>query len=242
MLNGLYSAASALNAAEVRHEAIANNLANVSTPGYRRQFVVLESNVGQQLPGGAAGSLGMHGPNVAEVVHSFEPGEYKFTDSPLDLAIAGDGFFVVESPAGRLYTRNGAFTLDENRTLVTHSGMPVLGQGGPITLPPGSDIIVQEDGTILVDGTEVGRLQIVSFQDPSKLQPAGTTLFQAPPEAGMETVTEPVIRQGYREMSNVNPVSELVNLIVSARHHEAAQRALKAISEAIAQKTNPMNT
>ncbi len=241
MLNGLYSAAAALDTARTKCEAIANNLANVATPGYRRQFVLLEASIQQGSAPGLAAATGNTQPRVAGLVCSFEPGEYRFTDCPLDLAIVGDGFFVVQSPNGHLYTRNGTFTLDENRTLVTQAGMPVLGTGGPITLPLGSKIVVRKDGTILVDGEEAGQLRIVSFQDTRKLIPAGTTLFRAPPEAAPQTVAKPNVSQGYREMSNVNPVSELVNLILTARQYQAAQRALNAINEAVGKHTNPLS-
>jgi len=242
MLNALYNAAAAVDAIQARYEAIAANLANVATPGYRRQFVLVEASDQQGAAAPANAATGTAGPRAETVVYSFEPGPYKFTNSPLDLAILGDGFFVVQSPKGPLYTRNGTFTLDENRQLVTHSGMPVLGQAGQITLPPGTDIVVREDGTVLVDGEEAGQLRVVSFQDKSKLVAAGTTLFQASPEAGLQDVAEPKIKQGYREMSNVNPVSELVNLIVAARQFEAAQRAMHAISQAVAENVNPMSS
>jgi len=237
MINGLYSAASALETAKAKYEAIANNLANISTPGYRRQYTIVEPLVRDGTT--ADSTMPEAGPTVTGLAFSFQPGELRYTGNSLDLAIVGDGFFSVQTPNGTLYTRNGAFTLDQQRRLVTQSGFPVLGQGGPIMLPVGTEITVKQDGTIFVDGLEAGRLQIVRFEDESKLVAAGTTLFQATPEAGLTNVQEPNVRQGYREMSNVNPVSELVNLIVTARLYEAAQRTLQALSEAVQQNVNP---
>lgn len=239
MIRGLYSAATALDAGSQNQEVIAHNLAHANVPGYRRRglaFETFDRALAQASPKFADAGLGTR---VADAYSGFEPGTIAFTGDPFDLAIEGDGFFVLQGPNGPLYTRNGTFTLNAQGGLQSRDGRPVLGTGGPITVPTTTAAInVLPDGTIQANGASVGRLQLARFPNPSVLVPVGTTLFESPDavptEAGAGTV-----RQGYREGSNVQVVNELVTMIMTMRHHEAAQRALRAISEAVQQNTRP---
>jgi flagellar basal body rod protein FlgG len=239
LIRGLYSAAGSLQAAEQHHEVVAHNLAHANVPCYRRRIVVAESfddaltrtATGEPRPGVGGQTTSVH--------TVFEPGDLQFTGNSLDLALRGDGFFVLRGPDGPVYTRSGVFQINGQGVLQSASGLPVSGGGGEITIPPGAaQLTVQSDGAVAADGAEIGRLELAHFKDPSVLVPVGTTLFQAPPGVRPEDGTS-TVHQGYREGSNVAVVDELVGMIAGMRQYEASQRALRAISDAIEQNTHP---
>jgi flagellar basal body rod protein FlgG len=238
MIRGLYSAAGALQMAERNHEVVAHNLANANMPGFRRQVVAFES-FAQTLASASTSraSQDVIGSPASRTATEFEPGELLFSGHSLDLALKGDGFFVVEGPNGSLYTRNGVFEPNGQGELQTAGGLPVTGTGGRITIPPGTaQITVREDGTVVADNADVGRLKLAQFKDTGSLVPAGTTLFEAP--AGVRPDdAQATVHQGYRESSNVQVVDEMVRMIAGMRHYETSQRAIKALSDAIEQTT-----
>lgn len=241
MIRGLYSSANALQVAEQNHELIAHNLANANVPGYQRQVIAFDS-VAQEVSANSAQPSqppDAAAPLALRPISVFEPGDLQFTDRSLDFALKGDGFFVVNGPNGPLYTRNGVFELNGDGVLQTGGGLPVSGAGGgQITIPPGTlQIVVREDGSVLADNAEVGRIKVASFNDPSRLTQAGTTLFEAPASV-QPTESKATVRQGYRESSNVQIVDEMVRMIAGMRMYEASQRSLKAMSDAVQQSTN----
>lgn len=239
MIRGVYSSAGSLQMAERNQEVIAHNLANASMPGFRRQLVAFESLAQNSAgTGGAkaadASTLGSPGHRPITV---FEPGALQHTERPLDVALRGDGFFVVDGPNGPLYTRNGAFELDSQGVLQTAGGQPVMGTSGRITIPPGTgQILIREDGTVVADDSEVGQLKVAEFSDTSQLNPAGTTLFEAP-QGVRPKPSQSTVHQGCLESSNVQVVDEMVRMIAGMRMYEASQRAMKAISDAVEQRT-----
>jgi flagellar basal body rod protein FlgG len=217
-------------AAEHRQQAIAENLANLDVPGFRRLIARLE-----QTPAApAATAKHYRGVEVKQIARDFQPGAIQTTDNPLDVALDGDGFFVVEGPRGPLYTRAGVMQIDSEGRLVTNSGFPFQGVE-PLPLGTAANqITVQPDGSVFVNKQSVGQLTIVRFRQPDKLRPVGVVYFEATNGVASETSTANV-RQGQREGSNVNASEELIQMIVGLRHHEASQRALRAISDAIAE-------
>lgn len=239
MIQGFYSAATALDAAAQNQDVVAQNLAHATMPGYRRRGMALETfdrALSQTDPGNRA----LWGTRPSNFFSVFEQGPMPFTGNPLDVAIqGGDSFFVVQGPNGPLYTRNGVFQLTSQGELQTKGGLPVAGDNGPITIPSGTaQITIAPDGTVLADRVPRGRLQLAQFANPNGLIPAGTTLFAAPPGVAPETSTARV-EQGYREESNVQAVNEMVSMILGLRHYEAAQRALRSLSDAIELRTRP---
>lgn len=230
MIRGLYSAASGLNAMSVMQDVTARNISNAAKPGYLRHIVKFEANGASQEIRGTKPS-----------VHTdFTPGPIVATDNPLDLAINGPGFFIVEGPNGPMYTRSGTFQPNRLGQVVTPEGFALLdAQGRQITLPPDAvDVSVLDDGSVNADGLTVGRVAVAQFDDPSQLTRIGTSVFQPP--NGVEPNLVPAdIRSGYREMSNASHISEMVQLISGYRHFEAAQRALRALDESIASRTSP---
>ena len=239
MIAGMYSAATALNAAATNQEIVAENLAHANMPGYRRQGLTFESVQQSATTSMAANNGAITGTQPGRAYTSFDQGPVQFTGNPLDLAVSGNTFFVLDGPNGPVYTRNGSFELDAQGNLQSHGGLAVRSGGGKITIPPNTNkITVSQDGAVLANNVEVGRLQLAEFTDPSVLQRAGTTLFQGPsgqqPNAGTFRV-----EQGYQEGSNVQIVNEMVSMITGMRYYEAAQRAMRALGDAVALDTNP---
>lgn len=241
MIRGIYSAATAMDAAAKRHELIAQNLAHLSMPGYRRVMLpqqTFESTLDSS--GGAGSGYDSLGTASMNPVVDFSPGPMESTGNASDLAIVGDGFFVVDAAGETLYTRNGTFIADLNGQITTMDGFPVQGESGPITLPEDASITslrVGPDGTATVDGEEIGRFRVVQFADQSVLAPAGVTLFRAAGGVTPEDSSATVV-QGSRERSNVHPVLELVEMIAASRAHEAAQKAMSAIADAVQKHTD----
>lgn len=229
MLRGLYSAAVGLNDGFRQQEILAENLAHLSTPGYRGRGLRFESVLNDQLaPEKVAHDL--------HVYSDFQSGPIRDTGHSLHWAINGDGFFTLQGPQGLLYTRNGSFHRRPDGQIVSDGGYPLMGNGGPIVIPAeGQQITVGRDGTINVDGVPVDQVRLTDFADKQKLRPVGPTLFAAEPAAQPRT-TEAVIIQGALESSNVNPARALVEMIQVSRFFEAVQRSIKSLDDALRQR------
>lgn len=239
MLPGYYSAASAMSAALQNQDVMAQNLAHAPVAGYRRQGL---SFAAYQMPGSSASgptaAKPLHGAQIAEAASSFAPGVVQRTGNPLECALQGDGFFVLDGPQGPLYTRNGQFQINAAGQMVSPSGYPVSGVGGPINIPPNAaNIQIAQDGTVSADNTSIGQLKLAAFDNPRRLTRAGTTLFQAPSDLQPQTFTG-TVRQGYRESSNVQVVQEMVQMISGMRQYEAAGKAMRSLSDAMQQRIN----
>ena len=230
MLTSLYAAASGMEAAEALHASTAANLAQAHLSGFRRSLSVDafggDADRVQRPPG--AGGL------ASEPIVDFSPGRLEQTDQPLDLALDGPGFFAVDGPDGPLYSRNGVFQLGADGVVTTTGGLSLQGVGGRLTLPGNASLQqlqIASDGSIRVGNQTVGRIRIVNFEDVSRLERMRATLFRAPDDQPPQP-SEASVLQGVRELSNVQPVTELVSLITASRRYEAAQRAMHAVSEA----------
>jgi flagellar basal-body rod protein FlgF len=241
MLRGIYSVAYAMEMAARNHEIVSENLVHATTPGYRRQGLLFEASAASIMPSGDGKST--TAPVVAQPPSSYlhlEPGALQQTNNPLDFAVSGSAFFVVEGPNGPLYTRNGSFELGPGGELRTRGGgYRVSGQGGVLTVPPSaSDIVVASDGTVSANGSQIGRLQLANFDSPAVLRRVGPTLFEgdAPQAPPLNSVR---VDQGYRECSNVQPVQEMVSMMLGMRFYEAASKVMQAISDAVSQSTRP---
>lgn len=208
------------------------NLANVSTAGYKAVHLYTLLTQGGVVPAGTTSTGGtVAGVGVPEYVSQidFSPGMTQHTDSNLDLMIEGEGFFVVQTKEGIAYTRRGDFTVDRNRRLVTSMGDPVLGAGNrPIVLKEGV-VSVSGEGVVAVDGEERGKLRIVSFPDLRKLERGVGGYFRTAGEA--QDVTRPKVVQGAIELSNVNAVKEMVDLIDIHRAFETYQKVIQTIDD-----------
>ena len=201
---------------------IAHNLANVSTAGFKRKC----STFSKSLIAQGAGTTEETG-EVADLYATFDfsQGTFVRTGRSLDFALHGKGFFVIETPDGPLYTRNGMFQLDKNGQIADSSGRIVAGQAGPISIPPGtvlSQINVSNDGNITAAGTSIGKFRLVDFKDKEdELIAAGLNCFHAPETAVPQPPENLLVRQGFQENSNVQMVEELVDMIMVTRLYEA---------------------
>lgn len=239
MISGLYSAATAMDAATQRHAVTSENLANVQMPGYRRRIITQASFdtliPPLQQPVDGVYSSKLLGTTVNPVTFDFTQGHLEDTKRPLDLALSGEGFFTVQGENGPLYTRNGSLYVTNNQ-LTTVDNLPVLGVGGPIVLPAdlssSEAIEISRDGRLSANGQEFGQLNIVQFPDNSVLTPMGASLFSAVGDA-VPVPSSAEVLQRYLELSNTSSIDEMINLITGTRQYEAAQKALNTIAESV---------
>lgn len=239
MDSGYYAACSGLLARMQALDVTANNLANVSTAGYKSEnefYGALNASLSQgQVPGSqlnqAVNRFGILG---GDYVNMHE-GSLDPTGNPLDVAVEGPGLLVVQTSAGIRFTRAGNFHLNTKRQLITSDGDLVLGQGGPIklngvgqvgpmTIPEGTPSI-SEDGTVSVNGSMVGRLSVVEMGQGTQLTPEGTLYFSAP-DGSATPAANSSIRDGVLEASNMNPVDGAIDLVAIQRDAQLMMRAV----------------
>jgi len=231
----IYTAMTGAKATMEQEAAVAHNLANATTTGFRTEIHRLRA-----VPVQSATAL----PSKAFVVDAsvgsdYTPGPVSQTGNPLDVAISGKGWFAVQMPDGsEAYTRAGSFQIDENGVLRTRSGLDVLGDSGQIALPPDNAIEIAADGTITAspqsgsrtNSMVVGRLKLVSPTE-SDLQRGQDGLFRLP--AGQTADADPSVKVagGYLEGSNVNMVEQMVTMISLARQYDLNTRLLQSVQD-----------
>ncbi|MGI6092369.1 MAG: flagellar basal-body rod protein FlgF [Veillonellaceae bacterium] len=232
MIRGIYAAAAGMVAESQRNDVTANNLANVNTAGFKKDVAVsrdFASVLIQRINDGQAaanvGTVGS-GSQIDEVATIHTSGTVRYTGNDFDLAIDGKGYFVVETAEGLRYTRNGSFTRNGQGELVTSDGLRVMGQTGPVAIGDGK-MTVASDGTISIDGLETNQLRVVDFADEKQLTKQGASLFAAP-EGVQAQQAAGTVNQGYLEMSNVNVVAEMVNMINGFRAYEINGKSVQA--------------
>jgi flagellar basal-body rod protein FlgF len=213
-----------------RMDITANNLANISTSGFKTDELLTE----EVDDTGASATDGVSDVRFVRdigMTRDMGQGDIAMTSNPLDVAIQGGGFFQVQGPNGPLYTRDGAFTMSSDGRLLTADGNAVMGQGGssiqldPDAGPPS----IGRDGAISQNGNEVAHLGIVGFAHPEDLQKVGDNLWDAAGQA--QTTPDGVLVQGALEGSNVRPVVELTKLISISRAYESAAKIVASADE-----------
>jgi len=249
MIRGWYTGASGMNAQQNRLDAISNNLANVDTPGYKRDITVSKSfpellirrtNADgiYQIPNGMGsadaapiiGKLGL-GVETNENYIDFSQGSFKSTNTKTDAALSGKGFYVIDTPYGERYTRNGDFLIGKEGILETKDGYPVMGENGYIQVSD-DRFTINQDGVIISeeDASEIDRFKVVRFDNERYLQKMGESLYSTNDIAGPAHIAEgnerPQFMQGYTETSNVNVVNEMVQMIEVNRAYEANQKTI----------------
>jgi flagellar basal-body rod protein FlgG len=246
----LYSAATGMEAQSLNLNTIANNLANVNTPGFKRSRIEFQdllyqkpratgtdSGGGNLIPTGT--EIG-NGSRVAGTAKDFTQGQLTSTGGNLDVAIQGDGFFEVQRADGTLaYTRDGSFKLNAQGQVVNIDGLPVL--SGFQTIPTGTTAItISQNGQVTVQsasGSQTFRLALTRFANPSGLAALGGNLYQESAASGTPETGNPgeqgygQTMQGYVETSNVNIVEEMVNLIIAQRAYEVNSKSIQASDE-----------
>jgi len=239
MLDGMKMAAQGMMAMMAQQDVIANNLANVGTAGFRKDSLsvssfsqVLNRQVGMfgpEEPGymQAGGNFNATGGLVYNNATSFAQGSLKETGNSMDLALDdnGKGFFCVQGADGVQFTRNGAFRLNAAGYLVSQDGSYLLGQRGPIQVK-GTSFVVTADGKVKVDGNVIDQILVATFDDQANLAKQGDSNFLA--AAGGRISTDFQMKQGYLEMSNVNAIQEMVNMMSVMQAYEAGQKLLQS--------------
>jgi flagellar basal-body rod protein FlgF len=222
------AAASGLHSRIQALDILSNNLANSSTAGFKldREFYSLFSG---ESDGDIDGVSEL--PFVKSQWTDFSQGTLTPTGNPLDLALTGQGFFMVNGPKGPLYTRNGEFQLSADGTLVTAEGYPVVGVDGPIQAQPGQKIDIGQDGTVTQGGSAIGQLQIVDFHDRRVLEKQGSSYFVNSQPSQKPVPSPASVAQGQLEGSNVVPAESAVQLVGVMRQFEMLQKAVMQTTE-----------
>ncbi len=202
-------------------DTIANNLANMSTPGFKRDISLFEQYLEPiNQSEGETGSNTLALAWNAGTSRDLAPGHIEATNAPYDLAINGSGYFVVQTANGPRYTRDGHFTLDVQGRVVTEDGNPLQGEGGDVTIAPeDGNVTIAKDGTVSGLKGQLGKIQVVQFADETQLVKEGANLYsttQTPQPATSATVL-----QGAVESSNVEPVVEMSQMIEVMRAYQS---------------------
>lgn len=259
MIKALFTSATGMNAQTTVIDNTSNNLANVNTNGFKKGQADFQDllYVNQRTPGADAAQglqvpTGLQvgsGTRVAGITKIFTPGSLTNTQNPLDVAVEGDGFFQVTLPNGELrYTRDGALRLNAQGNLVTSDGFLLSPQ---VSIPPQAvSVNIGADGTVSVTNagatntsTVLGQLTLVRFQNPAGLSAEGRNLFSESASSGPPIISTPgqngvgLTRQGFLERSNVDVVTELVNLILAQRAYEFNTRAVRSADNMLAATT-----
>lgn len=258
MTRALWTAASGMLAQQLNTDVIANNLANVNTTGFKRSRADFQDLLYQTLrPAGTSDTVGSQVPVAIQVGHGtrliaiqkmFSQGDYQETGNELDMVIEGDGFFQVLLPDGSMaYTRAGSFKQDGQGRIVTSDGFSMKGQ---ISIPSDSlGIAITSDGTIQsqMSGSEMsllGVIELARFTNPAGLSSIGRNLYRATPASGTPQTGTPgtdgfgTIVQRSLEMSNVQVVEEMVNLIVAQRAYEINAKAIQTADDMLSMANN----
>jgi flagellar basal-body rod protein FlgG len=252
MLRGLYSATSGMMAQQVATDNLADNLANVSTTGFKRRSTLYDSfpdMMLQRIGKGQAEAtdVGKYSPGVQVRATrvDFSQGSLRQTGNPLDVALQGQGFFMVELPTGQTgYSRNGSFTRSTEGYLTTHEGAFVLNDsGGRISLPDTMDTLqIGKNGELSVTGQGVlDRLGMATFADANVLQKAGNSIFisqGAQPQSTSGANGNTTFEQGSIEQSNTNVVWEMMQSIAGTRHYESLQKSLQQQNQTLGKTVN----
>ena len=241
MNSGLYSALSGGIAAMKRMDTISNNLANVNTPGYKKDKMLFESMLASAVNPPAVPQATTADPILQKenVYIDFGEGSVVQTGNPMDLAIDGDGFFVIQTPQGQAYTRQGNFRLAADGTLVTSDGYPVMGQGGPIRIQ-GGQVQIDAKGVVTVDGTASGTISIVDFPKPYNLTKISSTQFLPANQQTTPRAATGGINQGHLEGSNVETITEMARMIETSRYFDACQRVIKGFDDMTGKAANEL--
>ncbi len=266
---GLYSAFLGMRARQRTLETIANNIANASTAGFKRDSLFHHSienadaallraqQAGAQLNGQANPATATSTPadsfnaaanppdTTARVfgilsggATDFSPGVLRETGRPLDVALDGEGFLVVQTPRGERYTRAGALTVDASGQLVTQRGELIVGDRGPITIRQGKgDLGIGADGSVSIDGQPVGKLKVVRFTDTrAALTKEGDSVFMATGKEQPQEANGTRVVQGVLELSNVNAVTEMATMMQNSREFDSLQRSITMMMNDIGRK------
>ena len=235
MDRGVYAIVSGAIGQERRLDIVAKNLANAQSVGYKREKILFKTLL-------AKSTASFQPKSQADKVFTRPTGTFldwnggaqRLTGHATDFALEGEGFFVVKTPRGPEYTRSGNFKVTPALQLATLDGMPVLGQSGPIQIPPGK-LVVNREGEVTVDGATIDTLKVVKLKDIGSSTRVGERYINKGP---VEPAPSTSIQQGSLEESNVNAIEEFVGLVDISRQYEAAQKVIQSMDDATKQAVN----
>ncbi len=227
MIKGMYRSASGMLPRVKQQEIIANNVANAGTTGFKKNVMFIEELTKAQ--NSQVSKKSDWEQSMLSRVHvDYAPGVFDKTDNPLDLAIDGDGFFVLQTADGdQVLSRSGSFIVDKDGFLALTGGFQVIGDGGPIQVGSG-ELAVSQTGAVEVNGLPAGQINPQSVENLDNLVRLGGSLFGVPEDETLIPAISATVRQGYLETSNVDVVNEMVDMIVAYRMYEANAKALQA--------------
>jgi flagellar basal-body rod protein FlgG len=233
MNQALYAAVSGASNSQMRLDILTNNLANVNTVGFKEDklYFHIPDREEDRMPQKTKGFVMSPPAQPYETRTDFTPSALRPTNNVLDLAIQGEGFFCVQTPEGKNYTRRGDFSLTKNGNLITKDGYPVLGKGGEIILQ-GKKITVNDAGEISVDGNVVDKLQVVGIGKPHMLKKISGTLFKSwDGQVDEKKLKDIKIKQGFLETSGVNGVRTMTEMIDVLRGYESYQKVIHFLND-----------
>lgn len=263
MVKGLYTAYTGMINEQKRLDVLSNNLANADTNGYKKEGTTSQTfadelaiKIKDTSSYGMAQKLGTMsmGVHIGETYTDYSQGNFKVTDNATDFALKGNGFFAIsftdkQGNTSVKYTRDGAFVVNRQGYLVTKDGDYVLNMNdarngnanGRIQVDPTKEIIVDEFGNIYQDGNVVGDIGVVDFEDYNYLAKYGENLYDLV-DGGAIVEADATVEQGTLEASNVNVVSEMVNMITITRAYQAGQKIINAVDETLDKAVNQVGT
>ena len=222
MISGIYNLIDGSMTQQLRFETIANNMANSTTNGFKKDIISFYEALDKQ--------------SISNT--DFSQGPLKYTGNELDVALSSKGFFKVETPNGLRYTRDGAFSINAKGILVTGNGDTVLGQNGPITIE-GGEVYIGRDGQVVVNNESVDKILVVAFDAPQLLKKEGGSYYSYQGEnKGISTAQDAEIQQKYLENSNVNPTQEIIKMIETYRAFESVEKAIQSIDALTGEMVN----
>lgn len=210
-------------------DAVSNNMANMNTAGFKQDDTLFSSYLVQTADAQGIGSAPLYFTEDFGTFQNFAEGAFEETGNVFDVAIQGDGFFCVETPAGEMYTRKGQFSLSSEGALITNDGALVLSENNePIFFAPGEkEITITESGDVMTENGTIARLKVAHFADNQKLLKVAGTMFENVAGNDMTIGTDNVrLAQGAIEKSNVNPIEEMTKLIKVQRSYEYVQQMI----------------
>lgn len=211
-------------------DVVANNIANTNTPGFKSEAMLFESFLVDQKRYSHSEPT-LHFTNDRATIRDLKPGPLRLTKRPFDVAIQGEGYFMVETPAGARYTRAGNFATQFDGTLINAQGYPVLGPDGQriVIAPEQREINVQEDGVVNANGEQIGQIAVMTFPNEQLMEKLGNGLYQsAVPPIPADNVR---VIQGALEDSNVSSIHELTKLIETQRGISTTANHINTLDE-----------
>jgi len=251
MVRAIEAAASGMISQMNLNDILANNLANINTPGFKQTIAafkdIKETAVNEINPAKGfetdkpLGSVSL-GSELDKTCLDFSQGSIKTTGNKLDLAINGSGFFTIQTPGGTAYTRNGSFVVNDKGTVSTAEGFALMGEKGPLTLNTKTEeiknITINSAGEVMQNGQIVDKLNISDFADLKSLQAVGNSLYKPTNNQLSFTAKNVEIKQGALETSNANVVGTMVNTIQGQRTYEALSKVIETTSRTMSKSVN----